>query len=321
MEPMNDGSEFTMTERFAPVAVVIPVYNGEAFIRRALDSVLRQTLRPAEIVVVDDGSRDGTRDIVAAEYGTAVKLIQQENGGPAKARNVGVRATAAEFVAFLDADDWWEPAKLEKQLQAFARDADAVLNYTALRVVFEATGEHRDFPPPSLELLARRLRWTNGDMPPSCVMVRRAALERVGGFNERQVGSEDWCLWFQLRANGRFCVCHEPLTDYRASAGGLSGDATHMFNDFMKMLDDVLLKDLSGWRRMIWRRRIVSFQAFRAAMTARASGKRADEVRFAKQSLATWPSPFWARERFRAFAVTFLRSNDTVRESRKVQDV
>jgi hypothetical protein len=152
-------------------------------------------------------------------------------------------------------------------------------------------------------------------------MVRREALERVGGFNERQVGSEDWCLWFQLQALGRFCVCHEPLTDYRESAGGLSGNATHMFDDFMKMLDDVLLQDLSGWRRVIWRRRILSFQALRAAMTARANGNRAEEVKFAKKSLAAWPSPFWAPERFRAFALTFLRSNDAIREPRKVQDV
>jgi glycosyltransferase involved in cell wall biosynthesis len=286
-----------------------------------LDSVLRQTYPPAEIVVVDDGSRDTTRKIVAAEYGTTVTLIQQNNSGPAKARNAGIRATTAEFVAFLDADDWWEPTKLEKQLKAFERDADAVMNYTALRVVFEATGQQKDLAPPALELIERRLRWTNGDMPPSCVMIRRQALERVGGFNERQVGSEDWCLWFQLRGIGRFCVCHEPLTDYRASAGGLSGNATHMFNDFMKMLDDVLLRDLSGLRRVVWRRRIVSFQAFRAAMTARGSGNAAEEMRFMKKSLATWPSPFWAPERFKAFPVMLLRSNNWSREPRKVRDV
>jgi glycosyltransferase involved in cell wall biosynthesis len=321
MEPASDGSEFRMAEGHAPVAVIIPVYNGEAFIRRALDSVLRQTYRPAQIVVVDDGSRDKTRDIVMTEYGEAVTLVQQKNGGPAKARNAGMRATTAAFVAFLDADDWWEPTKLEKQLKVFERDPDTVMNYTALRLVDEASGRHKDEVPPRPDSLWPQLRWCNPGIPPSCMMVRRSALERTGGFNERQVGCEDWCLWFELRALGRFSVCPEPLTDYRMSMGGLSGDATHMFNDFMKMLDDVLLRGLSGVKRAIWRRRIVSFQAFRAALTARASGNGAEEMRFVKKSLAAWPSPFWAPERFKAFAVTLLRSTKKSHASAKIQDV
>ena len=304
---MNSASSAVSVATHPTVAVVIPVYNGERFIRRALDSILRQTHPAAEIVVVDDGSTDNTREIVA-EYGSAVTLLQQQKAGPAKARNAGVRVTTAEFIAFLDADDWWEPAKLEKQLQAFAAHPDAVLNYTGLRMVDEAAGTHKDEPPVAPEVLEQRLRWMNRNMPPSCVMVRRSAFDQVGGFNERQIGCEDWCLWFNLRVVGRFCICAEPLTDYRVSSGGLSGDATHMFNDFMKMLDDVLLQDLSGLQRMIWRRRIVSFQAFMALRTARGAGNKAEEMRYMKKSLLTWPSPFWAPSRFKTFAITLLRS-------------
>lgn len=318
---MSDGAEFPISGVRGTVAVVIPVYNGEAFIRRALDSVLRQTYRPAQIVVVDDGSRDRTREIVASEYGEAVTLVQQQNGGPAKARNAGVRASSADFVAFLDADDWWEPGKLEQQLLALEHAGDAVLNYTGLSLVDELTGERRYQAPPMPEALWPLLRWCNPGIPPSCMMVRRDALEKVGGFNERQVGCEDWCLWFELRAVGPFCVCPDALTDYRMSAGGLSGNATHMFDDFMKMLDDVLLRGLVGMKRAIWRRRIVSYQAFRGAMTARAAGNGAEEMRFVWRSLAAWPSPFWAPERFKAFAVTLSRSGNTIRESRKVQDI
>ncbi|MBS1814190.1 MAG: glycosyltransferase family 2 protein [Acidobacteria bacterium] len=304
---VNGGPEFSPAKAPNTIAVVIPVYNGENFIRRALDSVLGQTHRAAEIIVVNDGSTDRTPEIVS-EYGPAVTLLQQKNGGPSKARNAGVDASTAQFVAFLDADDWWEPTKLEKQLKSFEADPTAVLNYTALRVVDAATGKHTDLSPPALDILERQLRWMNRDMPPSCVMVRRAALKQIGGFNERLLAGEDWYVWFSLRTAGSFCVCPEPLTDYRQSNVGQSGNATFVFNEFLKMLDDVLLKDLSGIKRTIWRRKIMSFQAFMAVKTARGSGNRAEELRFVKMSLRTWPSPFWAPSRFKTFAVTLLRS-------------
>ena len=91
------------------VTVIIPVYNGERFIRRALDSVFKQTYPPHQVIVIDDGSKDSTREIAANEYGASVMLICQQNGGPAKARNAGLRVATGELIAFLDADDWWEP--------------------------------------------------------------------------------------------------------------------------------------------------------------------------------------------------------------------
>jgi glycosyltransferase involved in cell wall biosynthesis len=290
------------------VAVIIPVYNGEKFIRRAVNSVLWQTCIPAEIFVIDDGSQDRTQEILASEYGNKVNVISQQNGGPAKARNAALRAAQSEFVAFLDADDWWEPTKLERQLEELRRNPDAVANYTGCRLVRETDGYSEDILPASPESLWPRLRWCNPGIPPSCVLVRREAIEKVGGFNERQIGCEDWCLWFEMLANGPFCVCPEPLTDYRVSAGGLSGNADHMFKDCMKMLDDVLLRGLSGYARKIWRRRIISYQAYKACLTARGAGNTVEEREYMKKSLMTWPSPLWAPERFKAFAVTMLRS-------------
>ena len=139
-------------------------------------------------------------------------------------------------------------------------------------------------------------------------MVRRAAMDAGGGFSERQVGSEDWHLLFRLRALGEFTMCPEPLTCYRVSPGGLSGNATHMFNDFMKMLDDTLLTGLVGVERALWRRRIISYQAYKASLTARGAGDCATEQHFMKLSLSTWPFPTWAPERFKAFVVTALRT-------------
>lgn len=290
------------------VTVIIPAYNGERFIRRALDSVLAQTYSASQIIVVDDGSKDATREIVREEYAGRVTLVEQQNGGPAKARNAALRVSTGEYIAFLDADDWWEPGKIAEQVRVLKAHPDAVGNYTGLCVMTDE-GEHLgDSKPADHTSLVRRLRWCNPGIPPSSVMLRRSALEKLDrAFDERQRGSEDWNLWFRLSSQGPFCVCPEPLTDYRSSAGGLSGDADHMFADFMKMLDDTLLAGMTGLEREIWRRRITSYQAFKACLTARAAGDKAKERSYMMRSVAAWPSPFWAPERFRYFAVTALK--------------
>src|SRR5665213_1535655 len=99
------------------VSVVIPAYNAELFIARAIDSVLSQTTPVSEIIVIDDGSTDSTLDLVRG-YGDKVRLIAQSNGGPARARNVGVAISSGKYVAFLDADDWWDPDKTKQQLDS-----------------------------------------------------------------------------------------------------------------------------------------------------------------------------------------------------------
>ena len=298
----------TEVQRTATVAVIIPVYNGQLFLRRAMESVFAQTHPATEILVVDDGSTDGTREIVTTEYAGKATLIEQKNGGPAKARNAALQVAQSEFIAFLDADDWWEPRKLEAQLEMMGRHPDTVMNYTGLHMVNEADGSSKDTLPLPIEKLWPALRWGNPAIPPASVMVRRWALEKVGGFNERQRGSEDWYLWYKLLEAGPFCLCNEPLTYYRVSSGGLSGDATLMFDDFMKMLDDTLLSGLSGLRRAIWRRRIISYQAFKACLTARAVGDKVKERSYMMKSVMTWPSPFWSPERFKYFAVTLMRT-------------
>lgn len=292
------------------VTVIIPVYNGEKFIRRAIDSVLRQTYPAAQIIVVDDGSKDPTREIVENEYGDRVTLLRQQNGGPAKARNAGLKIATGEFIAFLDADDWWQPEKLATQARDLQQHPEAVGNYSGLRVVNDDGSKHiGDAKPVDHTTLWPTLRWCNPGIPPSSVLLRRSALEKLGsGFDERQLGSEDWNLWFRLVAKGQFCVSIEPVTVYRLSSGGLSGNAHHMYNDFMKMLDDTLLADLKGIKRAVWRRRIISYQAFKACLTARAAGDKATEREYMKKSVMEWPSPFWAPERFRFFAVTLMKT-------------
>ncbi|MDE1177257.1 MAG: glycosyltransferase family A protein [Edaphobacter sp.] len=291
------------------VTVIIPAYNAERFIRRSIDSALKQTYAVSQIIVIDDGSKDATRQILSEEFAGRVTLIEQQNGGPAKARNAGLRIATGEYIAFLDADDWWELDKIAEQLRVLSASPQAIGNYTGLRVVSETEELLADLDPVVPSNLNETFRWCNPGVPPSSVLLRRSALEKLDhGYDERLRGSEDWNLWFRLIKFGSFCICPEPLTDYVSSAGGLSGDADHMFGDFMKMLDDTLLAGQSGLRRAIWRRRILSYQAFKACLTARAAGNKVAERSYMMRSIAEWPSPFWASERFRYFAVTAMRT-------------
>jgi glycosyltransferase involved in cell wall biosynthesis len=118
------------SDRF--VSVVIPVYNGERYLRQAVESVLEQTHRPLEIIIVDDGSTDGTA-AVAAQFGDAIRYVLQTNGGAASARNHGAELATGNYLAFLDADDLWVPTKLSRQLQMLEENPDIQLVFGYVR--------------------------------------------------------------------------------------------------------------------------------------------------------------------------------------------
>jgi len=115
------------------VSAIIPCYNYGKYLPRAIDSILAQTRPVSEILVVDDGSTDNTRE-VATSYGDRVQYIFQQNQGRAAARNHGMREATGDWIALLDADDWWFPEKIELQLKAAAARPEAVLVYTGIKL-------------------------------------------------------------------------------------------------------------------------------------------------------------------------------------------
>jgi glycosyltransferase involved in cell wall biosynthesis len=169
------------------ISVVIGVYNAEPYLAEALDSVLMQDYRPLELIVVDDGSTDGSGE-VAQRY-EEVRLIRQANAGNGSARNTGLQAATGEFLAFLDADDRFTPGKLSLQMRALDEDPD-------LDMVF---GHVQEFVSPELDEETRaRIRppaatpmpWT----APNLMLIRRASFDRVGLFSTAvRVGvTVDW---------------------------------------------------------------------------------------------------------------------------------
>lgn len=172
----------------APVSVIVPVYNGEAYLADALQSLLDQTRRAAEIIVVDDGSADASCDVAAA-FGDAVRLIRQENRGVAAARNRGMAAASQPYVAWLDHDDVAMPERLELQLAAF--DADPVPD-----IVF---GGMSQFISAELdEELRAQLRCDERVQPtplPSCFMAPAGVFDRIGPLRtDTDATFVDWYL-------------------------------------------------------------------------------------------------------------------------------
>ena len=164
----------------ADVSVVIPVYNGAEFLAETLDSVLAQTIRPREIIVVDDGSTDPQAQRVLGGYDGRVVVIRQSHKGQAMARNQGVRASRGRWIAILDADDLWRPDKLQQQL-AVSDDTDLV--YTGVRL-FGAMDRVATTRPTAPEMSPadtfRRLLHDNF-ITHSSVLIRRSAFERGCG--------------------------------------------------------------------------------------------------------------------------------------------
>lgn len=290
------------------VTVVIPVYNGAHFVGRAIESVLAQTLPAAEVLVINDGSTDNIEEVIA-RYGDAVRLVSQPNGGLSNARNTGTRLARSRYVAYLDADDWWHPRKLEAQIAAIEREEGANASYTGLVFVNAATGEESSTAPLQVERLQPLLQWCNPGGPTgSSILVSKELMQRVGPFNERLPACEDWEMWFRLfRAGVKFAIAPEPLSYIRQSPSGMSGNADHMYDTFL-LMRETLLEGKYGFHRWAWWRRIVAYQAFKAVLTARAEGQTERERAYLWKSLLAWPSPFWAPQRFKVFAATLLRS-------------
>jgi len=284
------------------VCAIIPAYNAEAFIHKAIDSVLNQTAPVEEIIVVDDGSKDGTCGVVES-YAPRVRLLRQKNQGPSVARNRAVRESTADYIAFLDADDFWDSKKIERQLDALSTAKDAVLCYTGLLEFNEEEGWERFIKPIPPAQVARELRLRNPSIVPSSVLVSRENFLRSGGFDIGLKGSEDWDFAIAMQQLGNFCAIEEPLTLYRSSTTGLSADPEWMFLETRKMLDRRLLIGLNRPAKWIWRRRILSYHAYVAAKNARAANRPSRERYWMFQSLAAWPSPAWQPQRFKSLLV------------------
>lgn len=204
------------------VSVVIAAYNAAPWIAQTIGSVLAQTYRDFEVVVVDDGSTDATPELVAA-FGAPVRLVQKPNGGAAAARNAGVEAARGRYVAFLDHDDLWEPGKLEAQMRLFEADPSLAWAYTDA-LYFDSDTDRPLYRAGSLARLHEgsvfdALLLANF-IPFASAVVRRDVLLAAGLFDERPAMKhvDDWDLWLRIAPAHPVGCVPEPLVRYRVHA-------------------------------------------------------------------------------------------------------
>jgi len=209
------------------IDVVLPAYNGSQVIRHALDSALKQDV-PLRVIVVDDGSTDDSAEI-ARSYGSRVTVIRQANRGVSGARNAGLAAAQARFVALLDQDDVWQPGKLSRQLALMEAHSEVSLVFTDMRLLrrdgsivedgfLRATPPYAKLERKSLgdnayllpEALAQSIVRFNF-ISPSTVLVRRQALQDIGGFDESFRYCDDADCWMRLLVRSRAVAIEECL--------------------------------------------------------------------------------------------------------------
>lgn len=221
------------------ISVVIPAYNAMAYLPQTMETVLNQTFDDLEVLVVNDGSLDGTEEWVSQIKDSRVKLICQENKGLSGARNTGIKNAEGEYIAFLDADDLWEATKLEKQANCLDNNPEVALVYTWTALINQqgiSTG--RVFANHAEGNVWEALTQRNLIECGSVAMVRRCCFETVGVFDQNLLSYvEDWDMWLRIATSYPFKVIKEALVYYRQHSTSASKNWTAMEKSFCMVIE------------------------------------------------------------------------------------
>ena len=204
------------------ISVVIPTYNREHYIEKAIDSVMAQTYQDFEVVLVDDGSEDNTREKIK-KYGERVLYFYQENKGIPGARNTGIRNSRGDYIAFLDSDDYWRPEKLKRQMKLFNDHPDYGLVASCCASV-EMDGSFRE------RNRLGKSGWVLNDIfkanfiRTSSAIIKKSCFEKVGLFDEQLQQCQEYDLWMRMAAEFPIGFINESLTVYVDNPKGISID-------------------------------------------------------------------------------------------------
>jgi glycosyltransferase involved in cell wall biosynthesis len=266
-DPLAPAKRRALIMSAVPVSVVIPAYNVEDCLARAIGSVLAQTSPPAEILVVDDGSSDGTRR-VAEKFGERIRLVSHPHAGAAAARNLGIAASSEKLVAFLDADDEWLDSKLARQVPLHS-DPELVFSFSRSNE-FSIAGEDlgdtfADFRASRGADAWRSLLAVNCIATPT-VIARRADLVAVGGFDRRLKVAEDQDMWIRLALRGPIDFIDESLARIHMRPASLS---SARFQDQLDFTWPMILGHLKALAPRLGNREIRTIRAERLGRMGR----------------------------------------------------
>ena len=239
------------------ISVVVPAYNVGWCVRRALDSVLSQSYRQFELIVVNDGSTDDTGSVLDS-YGNSIRVITQENAGMSNARNTGIRAASGAYIAFLDADDWWLPTKLEQQWRLMQNRPEIGFCSTSARVEDPQGNLLNIWKCCSKGNLLETLFIHKASIAGGCsaVMAKKTLLDKVGLFDEELKGFEDPDLWIRFAAASEYACIDEPLAVILRREKSVSTNLDAMRDSAVKSIiknRDLLDRRLRGafWRNAL----------------------------------------------------------------------
>ncbi|MDF5707842.1 MAG: glycosyltransferase family 2 protein [Nostoc sp. S4] len=197
------------------VSIIIPAYNAMTYLPETLKSILFQTFTDFEVLIINDGSTDNIVQWASELPDPRVRLIVQENQGVATARNTGIERAKGKYIAFLDADDLWEPTKLEKQVHYLKNHPEVGLLHTSMMLIdFQGNSLGRIITSNAEGNALKKLLEKN-TIVTSSVIVRSYCLQKVGKFNSNLRSSEDWDMWIRIATNYPLAVIKEPLVYYR----------------------------------------------------------------------------------------------------------
>lgn len=232
--PNHDYQKEKVVKQLPIVSVIMPAYNAERTLAEAIESILSQEFRDFELIIVDDGSSDGTAAIIdryAQSDARIVKLVNAPNQGISRSRNRALWAARGEYVACLDSDDVAEPSRLGKQLEFMTKNLDCVLLGSDLTIIDETSAivGRRVYPHTDHELRKTMPRLNPIAQPSS--MFRAELAKNVGGFREDLPLCEDYDLFFRLAEQGKVANFDQPLTRYRISS---TQSKTRQLNDTVR---------------------------------------------------------------------------------------
>jgi len=232
------------------VSVITAAYNHVDFVRQSVESVLNQTYKDFEHIVVDDGSTDGTAEVLRS-FGTQIKYFRQPNCGTPVAINRGIRESSGEYIAILDSDDVWLPEKLDRQVRCFAQQPEAGMVYSRAQII-DRRGELITNCEPighdvgDFDCAYKEILKDNG-IPVLTALTRRKCFDDVGFFDESLKAISDWEFWFRLALKWKIVFLPDVLALYRVHGHntfiGLnrSGQAARERLQFMKQAPAMLV--------------------------------------------------------------------------------
>jgi glycosyltransferase involved in cell wall biosynthesis len=272
------------------VTVIIPTYNRCRRVVEAVESVLAQTYPLIEVIVVDDGSTDGT-EAALQPYAGRIRYLSQRNGGPAAARNLGIREASGQYIALLDSDDLWAPTKIEKQVALIEQSPKTGVVFSEATVMDLRLGTSRLLSHPE-ELrgdIQRKLLWKNHVLPTSSVLARRECFDTVGLFDETLGQAEDWELWMRISRQFTFDFVPEPLVSYRFHNGSVSSNLLALHPYEIKVVERAFREDPVDGSNRVLRRRILAWYHWATGADYLWAARYSMALRHLLHSLMLWP--------------------------------